>query len=185
MLLCHAVVKLCFGAYVVLHSCLFPAVSVFKHGVTIKPYSEALFLFFLTTPLGLVLDRGTLTGIFQGWCYYSFHRVTHLLWSDRLLKEAVAKEENQQDSVFSVIKDWSNSAIFPVGPYLLWPTIPGWPFAIEIRQSSDAHYVKPSHHAFLWAWGGGGPWAASSSSRAQPFFLSPLVLNDWSSSARM
>lgn len=134
MLLCHAVVKQCSDAYVVLHSCLFPAVSVFKHGVTIKPYSEVLFLSFLSTHLGLFLDRGTLTGIFQGWCYYSFHRVTHLLWSDRLLKEAVAKEENQQDSAFSVIKVSSNSAIFPVSSCLLWPTIPGWPFSVASEQ---------------------------------------------------
>lgn len=55
---------------------------------------------------------------------------------------------NQKDSVFSVIKDSSNSTIFPVGPYLLWPTIPGWLFSAGIHQSSDAHYVKSSHRAF-------------------------------------
>lgn len=147
MLLCHVVVKQCFGAYVVFHSYLFPAGFVFKHGVTIKP-QRYCFLSFLTTPLGLFLGRGTLTGIFQGRCYYSFHRVTRLLWCDRLLKEAAAKEENQKDSVFSVIKDSSNSTIFPVGPYLLWPTIPGWPFSAGIHQNSDTHYVKSSHRAF-------------------------------------
>lgn len=55
---------------------------------------------------------------------------------------------NQKDSVFSVIKDSSNSTIFPVGPYLLWPTIPGWPFSAGIHQNSDTHYVKSSHRAF-------------------------------------